>query len=97
MTVHDLLELDKLGEGGGGRVSRVQHRETSQILAIKVTHRHFRAQRGAELFMNEILCMKLAQDHQVPCVAQLVAAFTDEIDRNYIVMVNKFLAHPTSF
>lgn len=91
MSVNDLLLVDDLGEGGGGRVSRARHRETAQLFAVKAAHRDFKTKRGAERVINEIMCMRLAQDYDVPCVAQLVAAFKDgdkdDVERSYIVMV----------
>ncbi|KZV90216.1 kinase-like protein [Exidia glandulosa HHB12029] len=90
MSVNDLLLVDDLGEGGGGRVSRARHRETAQLFAVKAAHRDFKTKRGAERVINEVMCMRLAQDYDVPCVAQLVAAFKDgdkdDVERSYIVM-----------
>ncbi|EJD43046.1 kinase-like protein [Auricularia subglabra TFB-10046 SS5] len=82
ISLHDLLQLDKVGEGGGGRVSRAQVRDTSEVLAVKTV------KAGASTsfaFLNEVVCMRLAQRHGVPCVAQIVTSFNDDA-MDYIVM-----------
>ena len=76
------MQLDNLGEGGGGRVSRAQLRDTSQVLAVKSVKA---CGSTAFAFLNEVVCMRLAQRHNVPCVAQIVTSFNDDAV-DYIVM-----------